>query len=218
MARGRRYWSWHKANQYKAKLPTFKNTVEFAELFHTASAFWLMWLSCFWSSSGSPEAGVTVFLNDSPKLQSTQKMKLTLACSLGAFGRSTILWLIVIVVKILIIILCIKPTAIQVVPKLLKITWKPNQLEPLCFLEGKASTSSMVLEKVEKSLCLSCFYLPSTLEESRATLMWKSPRPHTCPNMPGNCRENEGRRLFPVWICFTTQQSVDQNFTIISLQ
>lgn len=105
------------------------------------------------------------------------RMKLTLACSSGAFGRSTILLLIVIVVIILIITPYIKPTPIQVVPKLLKITWKPNQLEPLCFLEGKASTSSMVLEKVEKSLCLSCLYLPAPL---------RRPGPLSRGNHPGH--------------------------------
>lgn len=40
-------------------------------LFHKASAFWLLWLWCFWSSSGNSEAGFIVFLNNSPKLWGT---------------------------------------------------------------------------------------------------------------------------------------------------
>lgn len=95
-------------------------------------------------------------------------MKFTSACSSGTFGRNIILLLMVIVVIILIIALFFKPTAIQLVPKLLKITWKHNQLKPHSLLPA-GEASSMVLEMV-KFLFLSCFYIPSPLEESRATL------------------------------------------------
>lgn len=129
-------------------------------------------LLCFWTTAQSCRA--------------LSKMKLTLACSLGSFGRSPILLLTVIVVIMLIIIVYVKPTVIQVVPKLLKIT-SGKLINPNHSLipggegfylqhgarEGEVSVAALVPE-----LLLSTKH--SWGEQGH---LWKLPRPCLCPNM-----------------------------------
>lgn len=128
------------------------------------------------------------------------KMKFTSACSLGTFGRSIILLLMVIVVIILIITLFFKPTAIQLLHKLLKITWKPNQLQPQSLLPGGEGfyLQHGAREGEEISVPELLLYTKPSWEEQGHSLTWKSARPRICPNMLGNCQENDCGRLLPV--------------------
>lgn len=127
-------------------------------------------------------------------------MKFTSACSLGTFGRRSILLLMVIVVIILIITLFFKPTAIQVMPKLLKISWKPNQLKPLSLLPGGEGfyLQHGAREGEEVSVPGLLLYTKPSWGEQGHSLTWKSARSHICPNMLGNCQENEGGILLPL--------------------